>query len=96
MGGKLRKQEKRCDGCSVGLEEIESILYIFAQFSFLKKCYCGHLVSLFGTYACSRAPPFTLCPGDGHCELRPRAPALTSPAMGLTFIGGLLVALPRT
>lgn len=48
-GGTLRKQEKHCHGCSVGPEEIESILYIFAHFSFLKKgCSCGHLVCLSG------------------------------------------------
>ena len=90
--GKLRKKEKRCGGCSVGPEDIGSILYIFAQFSFLKKeCSCGHLASLSGTCVCSSVSAFTFCPGDGHGKPRSRALALTSPATGLTFIRGLLL-----
>ena len=90
--GKLRKKEKRCGGCPVGPEDIGSILYIFAQFSFLKKeCSCGHLASLSGTCVCSSVSAFTFCPGDGHGKPRSRALALTSPATGLTFIRGLLL-----
>lgn len=69
------------------------VFCIYLLFSFLKKeCSCGHLVSLSGMCVCSRVSPFTLCPGRGHCELRPK-PKLSPPRVGLSFIRGLLVGL---
>lgn len=93
-GGKLRKQEMHCDGCSVGPGEIDSILYIFAHFSsFLKKeCSCGHLVSLSGMCVHQTVSLHPLPWQWSAANLGP-PPSSYLPAVGLTRIGGLLVAL---
>lgn len=44
-------------------------IYMLIFHLFLKKeCSHGHLVSLSGTHACSRASPLALCPWRGRCS----------------------------
>lgn len=82
-----------CDSCSAGPGEIDSILYIFAQFSlFFKKnvlvvTWCPSLECV---CTAGRLPsPFA---SDG--QRRSSSPAFTVVAMGLSPVEGLLVALP--